>query len=50
MTMWDKLVRSNEESETILKKRHLLASAMVILSQGIPFLRRARVLSYEERK
>ena len=38
MTMWDKLVRSNEESETILKKRHLLASAMVILSQGIPFL------------
>ncbi|MGQ4705290.1 type I pullulanase [Bacillus thuringiensis] len=38
MTMWDKLVRSNEESEAILKKRHLLASAMVILSQGIPFL------------
>ena len=51
MTMWDKLVRSNEESETILKKRHLLASAMVILFTRHPFLtRRARVLSYEERK
>ncbi|MDG0963243.1 type I pullulanase, partial [Bacillus paranthracis] len=38
MTMWDKLMRSNEESEEILKKRHVLATAMVILSQGIPFL------------
>lgn len=38
MTMWDKLMRSNEESEEVLKKRHVLATAMVILSQGIPFL------------
>ncbi|MFD6507049.1 MULTISPECIES: type I pullulanase [unclassified Bacillus (in: firmicutes)] len=38
MTMWDKLVQSNPESEGILKRRHRLATAMVILSQGIPFL------------
>ncbi|HHT7239881.1 type I pullulanase [Bacillus sp. JJ927] len=38
MTMWDKLVQSNPESEEILKRRHRLATAMVILSQGIPFL------------
>lgn len=49
MTMWDKLMRSNEESEEILKKRHVLATAMVILSQGILSYMRARVLSYEAR-
>lgn len=38
MTMWDKLVRSNQEAEVILKRRHRLATAMVLFSQGIPFL------------
>ncbi|KFN03131.1 type I pullulanase [Bacillus clarus] len=38
MTMWDKLVCSNQEVEDVLKKRHRLATAMVIFSQGIPFL------------
>ena len=38
MTMWDKLVRSNQEADEMLKRRHLLATAMVIFSQGIPFL------------
>ncbi|QOR68998.1 type I pullulanase [Cytobacillus suaedae] len=38
-TLWDKLIVCNShESEEILKKRHLLATAMVLLSQGIPFL------------
>ena len=38
MTMWDKLMRSNERVGRDFEKRHLLATAMVILSQGIPFL------------
>ncbi|MBO1625229.1 type I pullulanase [Bacillus arachidis] len=38
MTMWDKLVRSNQETEEVQKRRHRLATAMTLLSQGIPFL------------
>ncbi|PEY42461.1 type I pullulanase [Bacillus cereus] len=38
MTMWDKLVRSNQEAEDIQKRRHRLATAMTLFSQGIPFL------------
>ncbi|PFK46007.1 type I pullulanase [Bacillus cereus] len=38
MTMWDKLVRSNQEAEEVQKRRHRLATAMTLLSQGIPFL------------
>ncbi len=38
-TMWDKICISNgEESEEVRKRRHLLATAMVLLAQGIPFL------------
>lgn len=38
MTMWDKLIVSNEEKESILKRRHRLATVMTLLSQGVPFL------------
>ncbi|CAM4150643.1 pullulanase [Bacillus manliponensis] len=38
MTMWDKLLVSNDEEEYILKRRHQLATVMTILSQGVPFL------------
>jgi len=38
-TMWDRLQLSNpNESEEILKKRHLLGTSLVILSYGVPFL------------
>lgn len=38
-TFWDKMSVSNRhESETIRKKRQKLATAIVLLSQGIPFL------------
>ncbi|MFD3445266.1 type I pullulanase [Microbacteriaceae bacterium 4G12] len=38
-TMWDKLFSSNkEETESIRKRRHLLATTMTLLAQGIPFL------------
>lgn len=38
-TMWDRLQLSNpNESEDILKKRHLLGTSLVILSYGVPFL------------
>jgi pullulanase len=38
-TLWDKLVRCNDfEEEAILRKRQKLATTMVLLSQGIPFL------------
>jgi pullulanase len=38
-TMWDKLVACfPNESESTLRKYHLLATCMVLLAQGIPFL------------
>lgn len=38
-TLWDKLCKCNDfEDETILRKRQRLATTMVLLSQGIPFL------------
>ncbi len=38
-TLWDKMTVSNvHESEEIRKKRQKLATAIVLLSQGIPFL------------
>lgn len=38
-TMWDKLSQSNAgESEAMRKRRHLLATTITLLSQGIPFL------------
>jgi pullulanase len=37
--MWDKLLACQQNvSEALLKKYHLLATCMVLLSQGIPFL------------
>lgn len=38
-TLWDKLkISEPDEDEGILKKKHRLATSMVILSQGIPFM------------
>ncbi|MBA2873857.1 type I pullulanase [Thermaerobacillus caldiproteolyticus] len=38
-TFWDKMMIANgHESEAVRKKRQKLATAMVLLSQGIPFL------------
>ncbi|WLR56024.1 type I pullulanase [Mesobacillus subterraneus] len=38
-TLWDKLKISDPaQDETILKKQHRLATSMVLLAQGIPFL------------
>jgi pullulanase len=38
-TMWDRLQISNpNESEEILKKRHLLGTSLVLFSFGVPFL------------
>jgi pullulanase len=38
-TLWDKLKISNpDQDEAILKKQHRLATSMVVLAQGIPFL------------
>lgn len=38
-TLWDKLKIANpEEEEAILKRQHKLATSMVLLAQGIPFL------------
>ncbi|MCP8967498.1 type I pullulanase [Ectobacillus ponti] len=38
-TLWDKLAISNhEEAEEIRRRRHLLATAVTLLAQGIPFL------------
>ncbi|WP_430509535.1 type I pullulanase [Gottfriedia solisilvae] len=38
-TMWDRLQLSNpNESEDILKKRHLLGTSLVLLSYGVPFI------------
>ncbi|HJV17600.1 MAG TPA: type I pullulanase, partial [Bacillales bacterium] len=38
-TMWDKLLTCfPSEKESILRKYHLLATCMVLLAQGIPFL------------
>ncbi|HWO96354.1 MAG TPA: type I pullulanase, partial [Bacillus sp. (in: firmicutes)] len=38
-TLWDKLCKCNDfEDEKILRKRQRLATVMVLLSQGIPFL------------
>ncbi|RSK28222.1 type I pullulanase [Bacillus sp. HMF5848] len=38
-TLWDKLAKSNEhEDEAIRRRRHQLATSIVILSQGIPFI------------
>lgn len=38
-TLWDKLTNSNgEEDEDTRRSRHRLATAIVLLSQGIPFL------------
>lgn len=39
LTLWDKLAISNpDESEEELKKMHRMANAIVLTSQGIPFL------------
>ncbi|ESU30986.1 hypothetical protein G3A_19400 [Bacillus sp. 17376] len=38
-TLWDKLKISDpDQNEAILKKQHRLATSMVLLAQGIPFL------------
>lgn len=38
-TLWDKLkICDPEQDEAILKKQHRLATSMVLLAQGIPFL------------
>ncbi|MDG4656471.1 type I pullulanase [Ectobacillus antri] len=38
-TMWDKLWASNkDDTEEVRKRRHMLATGMVILAQGIPFI------------
>ena len=38
-TVWDKMLKSNEdESELVRKERQKLMIAMILLSQGIPFL------------
>ncbi|MBO9130879.1 type I pullulanase [Bacillus sp. 165] len=38
-TMWDKICISNkEETDEMRRRRHLLATSMVLLAQGIPFL------------
>jgi pullulanase len=38
LTLWDKLILSNRnDSEEILKKRNLLAAAILFTSQGMPF-------------
>ncbi|WJH37376.1 type I pullulanase [Paenibacillus sp. CC-CFT747] len=38
LTLWDKLLRSGEPSGEVLRQMHRLASAIVLTSQGIPFL------------
>lgn len=39
LTLWDQLARTNsDESEIIRIKRHKLATSIVLLSQGIPFI------------
>jgi pullulanase len=38
-TFWDKIIQSNSyETHEVLRKRQRLATSMVILSQGIPFI------------
>ncbi|MGA9226753.1 MAG: type I pullulanase [Mesobacillus sp.] len=38
-TLWDKLkICDPDEDESVLKKKHRLATSIVLLSQGIPFL------------
>ncbi|MEH7442529.1 type I pullulanase [Bacillus sp. JJ1122] len=38
-TLWDKLkICEPDEDESVLKKKHRLATSIVLLSQGIPFL------------
>jgi pullulanase len=38
-TLWDKLkISAPDQGEAILKKQHRLATSMVLLAQGIPFL------------
>lgn len=38
-TLWDKIGQVHpEESQQIIQKRHRLATAMVLLAQGVPFL------------
>ena len=38
-TLWDKLkICSPDQDESVLKKKHRLATSMVLLAQGIPFL------------
>lgn len=38
-TLWDKLILSNfDQDDAVRKKMHRLATAMTILSQGVPFL------------
>ncbi|WP_079510107.1 type I pullulanase [Mesobacillus jeotgali] len=38
-TLWDKLkICNSDQDEAILKKQHRLATSMVLLAQGIPFL------------
>lgn len=39
LTLWDKLLKTNpQESEAELLKMHKMASALVLTSQGVPFL------------
>jgi pullulanase len=37
-TMWDKFVKIGNEKEDVLRKYHRLATTILLLSQGIPFL------------
>ncbi|MCA1056848.1 type I pullulanase [Rossellomorea aquimaris] len=37
-TLWDKMKACLEEDDGTLKKRHKLATSMVIFSQGVPFI------------
>lgn len=38
LTLFDKLMASSQDDEDSLRRRHLLATSMVVLSQGVPFI------------
>ena len=49
-TLWDKLELTNPgDSEEMRKQMHKLSSSILLTSQGIPFLCRARVYADEIR-
>lgn len=49
-TLWDKLKISDpDQNEAILKKQHRLATSMVLLAQGIPFLHSGQEFQVEKR-